>query len=109
MNILKRISFFYSNHYIHKCYIIFVITHLNKTFNATTRFIIATLSLGSVNLLMVHLIDLKKEKISAYLKSFFVLTAISTVIYTLLILIFLLLYISTNDQSNKPIFGNIKF
>lgn len=61
-------------------------------FNATTRFIIATLSLGSVNLLMVHLIDLRKEVFSSYLKSFFALTAINTVFYTVLVLIYVLLF-----------------
>tara|TARA_B110000046_G_scaffold173155_1_gene195520 strand:+ start:5420 stop:6505 length:1086 start_codon:yes stop_codon:yes gene_type:complete len=50
------------------------------------------LSLGSGNLLMVLLIDLKKEKFSDYLKSFFVLVAVNTIIYTLLILIVTLLF-----------------
>jgi O-antigen/teichoic acid export membrane protein len=61
-------------------------------FNATTRFIIATLSLGSAHLLMVHLIDLKKEAFSTYLKSFFALTVFNTLIYTILVLIYVLLF-----------------
>ena len=103
MNILKRISFFTAITIFTSAISFLLLPILTKhltpedygklaIFNATTRFIIATLSLGSINLLMVHLIDLKKEQFSSYLKSFFVLIAISTVIYTLLILIFLLLF-----------------
>lgn len=103
MNILKRISFFTAITIFTSAISFLLLPILTKhltpedygklaIFNATTRFIIATLSLGSINLLMVHLIDLKKEQFSAYLKSFFVLIAISTIIYTLLIIIFLLLF-----------------
>lgn len=103
LNILKRISFFTAITIFTNAISFLLLPILTKylspedygvlaIFNASTRFIISTLTLGSANLLMVHLIDLKKEAFSTYLKSFFVLTLITTVIYTVLVAAYIVLF-----------------
>ena len=61
-------------------------------FNALIRFIVAFISLGSINILMVSLINEKKETFNLQFRAFFQISFINTLIFSLLIGVYIFLF-----------------
>ena len=103
MNILTRISFFTAITILTSAVSFLLLPILTQyltpedygvlaIFNATTRFIVSILALGSANILMIHLINLKAKEFSSYLNSFLKLILISATFFSLLMILYILIF-----------------